>query len=88
VTSEASKLENDLKNQAAEASEEVNDIFKKIGTTVSGDAKKISGEAKEKFKKESIEKSKEKWKEKTKDLTKDVATEKLRLWLKDQSIIL
>ena len=84
----AAKLGNDLKDQAAEASEEAKDTFKKIGTTVSDDAKKMSEEAKEKFKKEKIEKSKEKWKEKTKDLSKEAAKEKLLAWLKEQPIIL
>ncbi len=85
---ESSKLGNDLKVQATETGEEVKDTFKQIGTTISDDAKKMSEEAKEKFKKEMIEKSKEKWKEKTKDLTKEEATEKLMSWLKDQSIVL
>lgn len=88
VDVETSKLGNDLKGQASQTIEETKVLFKKIGTTVSDDVKNMSKDAKEKFKKDSIEKSKKKWQEKTKDLSKEEATEKLMLWLKDQSIIL
>lgn len=88
IANEASKLGNDLKDQATQIAEETKGVFKKIGTNVSNDVKNMSLEAKEKFKKELIEKSKKKWQEKTKDLSKEEATEKLMLWLKDQSIIL